>query len=238
MEEIRNSAKIVNFPAGQMKGSQVGLYTNQRRIEGEYERVLAPIQVKSAGRISTLLPAKRSHATGAFAHPEKESLRELQSLSASGRVLETVKETYVPQNSASIESAVYKPIDFEPIKKEDFSKFIYQAERLVEVNGKKYAMKIEKIIHRGEEIFFGIINNQLAKYTISNENGKKEINLQSVEKINGEQNNFQYLEERAMQELSELEKKALQKIKPAYSVNWPNYSEEYGHQDRKASGLY
>ena len=76
---------------------------------------------------------------------------------------------------------------------------------------------MEKIIYRGEKIYLGIINDKLATFSVSYDNGKKQMILHNLKKITKEQNNRNYLKNTAKNTLDNL----IDKV-DAYQINWPN----------------
>lgn len=76
---------------------------------------------------------------------------------------------------------------------------------------------MEKIIYKGEIIYLGIINDKLATFSVSYDNGKKQMILHNLKKITKEQNNRDYLKNTAKNTLDNLISKV-----DAYQINWPN----------------
>ena len=233
MEKSSNSRKIVDFTRPKMAGECIGLYlSGKSRYQYEYEKILAPVNVTAMGGISTLLPAKRSHAADSFGTIN------------SGRVLEDVNEQFMFKDYEAVLSQLYKPYLGDQVNKRDFQGPVTQFKGLVRVRGRKYHVKIEKLIYRNKEIFFGTVNNKLAIYSVLNSNGKRKMQLHGLEKLTEEQNNTKYLKERASKALFNLlgreKKRIARRVKPAYSVNWPDYSEGYKSQEKefqKVSGF-
>jgi hypothetical protein len=92
---------------------------------------------------------------------------------------------------------------------------------------------IEKILWKGTEVFFGIVEDKLAIYSVHSNKGIREMKLYGVEKLTQEQSiNKNYLRSRAVHALNNLLKNETEKqcnLKQAYEVNgvqWTNFSSQ------------
>ncbi len=118
----------------------------------------------------------------------------------------------------SYESPVYKPL--ERLMEEDFQGPFEQGD---------YPL-MEKIIYKKQKIYFGIINDKLATFSVSyNQKGEKQMILYNLRKIGNKENNRKYLKTVAKATLTDLMKKEIAKLEdnkkrlvPAFKMNWQN----------------
>lgn len=124
-------------------------------------------------------------------------------------------ETY-----ASYESPVHKPLEL--IKEEDFQGPFEQCDDPL----------MEKIIYKKQKIYFGLVNNKLATFSVSyDQKGKKQMILYDIRKVNNEESNRKYLKAVAKVTLTDLMKKEIAKLEdkkkrlvPVFRINWPEYN--------------
>jgi len=97
-----------------------------------------------------------------------------------------IDEAHLPRDCVDVKTSVYRKYFELPVHCSD-------------------SPETEKINWKGEDLYFGIINNKLAIYSVYLNNGKKQMKLHGVEKLTDAQlRNKEYLKARAMTELNHL----------------------------------
>ncbi|MEK6913713.1 MAG: hypothetical protein AABW47_03525 [Nanoarchaeota archaeon] len=139
-----------------------------------------------------------------------------------------VPEAHLPRNCIEHKASVYKPCFELPVHCSD-------------------SPEIERISWRGNDIYFGIVNNKLAIYSAYSNNVGKGMRLYGIEKLTIEQSkDRQYLKTRAIIALNNLIKQDMQKqgmSKEALEVNrvaWNNFhpADLKAHDEGKDYGIY
>ncbi|VVB83273.1 Uncharacterised protein [uncultured archaeon] len=97
-----------------------------------------------------------------------------------------IAEEYLPRDCVDVKTPVYRKYFELPVHCSD-------------------SPETEKINWKGEDLYFGIINNKLAIYSVYSNNGKRQMRLHGVEKLTDAQlKNKEYLKARAITELNHL----------------------------------
>lgn len=97
-----------------------------------------------------------------------------------------IAEEYLPRDCVDVKTPIYRKYFELPVHCSD-------------------SPETEKINWKGEDLYFGIINNKLAIYSVYLNNGKKQMRLHGVEKLTDTQlKNKEYLKARAITELNHL----------------------------------
>jgi hypothetical protein len=97
-----------------------------------------------------------------------------------------INEAHLPRDCVEVKTPVYRKYFELPVHCSD-------------------SPETEKINWKGEDLYFGIINNKLAIYSVYSNNGKRQMKLHGVEKLTEVQlRNKEYLKARAMTELNHL----------------------------------
>tara|TARA_Y100000310_G_C20635836_1_gene791109 strand:- start:625 stop:1221 length:597 start_codon:yes stop_codon:yes gene_type:complete len=119
----------------------------------------------------------------------------------------------------SYKSPVHKPLEM--LTEEDFQGPFEQR------NG-----PLVGIIYKKQEIYFGLINNKLATFSILyNQKGEKQMILYDVRKVSDKENNRGYLKAVAKVTLTDLMKKEIARLEdnkkrlvPVFKINLPEYN--------------
>jgi len=123
------------------------------------------------------------------------------------------------ETHVSYKSPVYKPL--ERLMEEDFQGPFEQGD---------YPL-MEKIIYKKQKIYFGIINDKLATFSVSyNQKGEKQMVLYNLRKVGEKENNREYLRAVAEATLTDLMRKEISRLEDnkkrlvsAFKMNWPEY---------------